>query len=164
VSLKQFHASTGVQESFCESCLAKTPSHRCMTGNKVDGKFLCVFCEDGEKCPNDAMRPAQKNSEKETKVMSTGLTQCLCGCGGMASSRWKYIRGHKPADGGATSTAPKKKVAMPRKPSSSNSVIADPDGETATIAVKRSALDLWWQKLNVHQKADAFVSFMEAGL
>jgi hypothetical protein len=53
---------------------------------------------------------------------------------------------------------------MPRKPSSSNSVIADPDGETATIAVKRSALDLWWQKLNVHQKADAFVSFMEAGL
>jgi hypothetical protein len=35
-----------------------------MTGNKVDGKFLCVFCEDGEKCPNDAMRPAQKEFRK----------------------------------------------------------------------------------------------------
>ena len=48
--MPKFHSDLkSADESYCRPCLEK--GHQCMTTNQVNGRHVCVFCEDGVPCP-----------------------------------------------------------------------------------------------------------------
>lgn len=68
----------------CVSCLAR--GHRCETENTIDGKFVCVFCEDEVPCPVDqrqgsSKKPATAAPRQAKKAMTQPIQECRAdGC------------------------------------------------------------------------------------
>lgn len=112
-----------------------------------------------------AMPAVQKGKEEKKMPTGQGLTPCICGCGGMANTRWKYIKGHKPATGAAPiAAAPKKKAATPAadRPLKLRVASSEPlPADTVQISVTSAHLDSWFTQKPLAEKAQLFNNWIK---
>jgi hypothetical protein len=84
-------------QGFCVKCL--TNGHHCITDyqDPMTGKFICVFCEDGEPCPKWKEGNTQAPTKQEEK---DSMDKCICSptCDKIPQAGRKYYFGHKPKD------------------------------------------------------------------